>query len=73
MTDIHIKMLDELLEKQRRRYKFEGVLPDVVEIAERLKWLTEDEIRVTIHEDSILIQNESMQWRSLPEGSGNPL
>ena len=61
----------EEINKQRFKDKYEGLLPDIVTLAEKLKWKTEDQIQIKIineqNRSSIIINNLSLQSNCLPE------
>lgn len=72
MTPITEWILEEIAQK-RFQNKYEGLLPDIVTLAEQLKWKTEDKIQIKIINDdnksSIIIDNLSFQTNCLPESN----
>jgi len=72
MTPITEWILEEIKQK-RFENKYEGFLPDIVTLAEQLKWKTEDQIEIKIinedNKSSIIINNLSVQTNCLPESN----
>ena len=70
MTPISQWILEDI-KKKRFQYKYEGMLPDIVTLAEKLKWHTEDQIEIRIinenNKSSIIIDNLSIKCNTLPE------
>lgn len=70
MTPITEWILEEI-NNQRFKDKYEGLLPDIVTLAEKLKWKTEDQIEIKIinenNRSSIIIDNLSVRSNCLPE------
>lgn len=63
----------EEINKQRFKDKYEGLLPDLVTLAETLKWKTDDQIEIKIinenNRSSIIIDNLSVRSNCLPESN----
>jgi len=76
MTPITEWILEEIKQK-RFENKYEGFLPDIVTLAEQLKWKTEDQIEIKIinedNKSSIIINNLSVQTNCLPESNHKKL
>lgn len=72
MTPITQWILEEI-NNQRFKDKYEGLLPDIVTLAENLKWKTEDQIEIKIinenNKSSIIIDNLSVKTSCLPESN----
>jgi hypothetical protein len=72
MTPISQWILEDI-KKKRFQYKYEGLLPDIVTLAERLKWQTDDQIEIKIisenNRSSIIIDNISIKCNTLPESN----
>ena len=72
MTSISEWILEDI-KKKRFQYKYEGLLPDIVSLAEKLKWRTEDKIQIKIisedNKSSIIIDNLSIKCNTLPESN----
>jgi hypothetical protein len=72
MTPITEWILEEIKQKKFEN-KYEGFLPDIVTLAEQLKWKTEDQIEIKIinedNKSSIIINNLSVQTNCLPESN----
>lgn len=70
MTPISEWILEDI-KKKRFQCKYEGLLPDIVSLAEKLKWRTEDKIQIKIisedNKSSIVIDNLSVKCNNLPE------
>ena len=69
-------LFDSIMDESRFKIKYEGLLPDIVSLAETLKWKTEDKISIRIINDegksSIIIDNLSMSKNILPEDEKQP-
>lgn len=72
MTPITEWILEEI-NKTKFKDKYEGFLPDIVTLAEQLKWKTEDQIEIKIinenNKSSIMINNLSVKTNCLPESN----
>lgn len=72
MTPITEWILEEI-NKEKYKNKYEGILPDIVSLAEALQWKTEDKIQIKIinekNKSSIIIDNLSIKSNCLPESN----